>query len=162
MKRTPQQRVDEHNQLARALNSVEINRFIGGGMKEMPKHDPSAPRNLSDVQFRHYPGDTTGGAHRLVAKNSDNKVLGKMTWHGKTGRVQAIHVDPEYQGLGVATSLWERGNKLAEMGHAPAPKHSNERTMAGDEWASKVGGKLPRLDSASKKKNEERRKLLGK
>ena len=162
MKRTPQERVDEHNKLAKALNSVEINRFFGTPMKEMPEHDPSASRNLSGVQFRHYPGDTKGGAHNLTAKNSDGKILGRMTWDGRTGRVANIHVDPEYQGLGVGTSLWERGHKLAEMGHAPAPKHSNDRTLAGEEWSAKVGGKRPKLTPGRAKQNEERRKMLGK
>lgn len=162
MKRTPQERVDEHNKLARALNSVEINRFFGKPMHELPPHDPSAPRNLSGVQFRHFPGDTKGGSHHLVAKNSEGTTLGRMSWDGRSGRVSRIHVDNDFQGLGIATSLWERGHKLAEMGHAPAPKHSNDRTLAGDAWSEKVGGKRPRLEPGRAKQNEERKKMLGK
>jgi GNAT superfamily N-acetyltransferase len=160
MKRTPQDRVDEHNKLAKALNAVEINRFMGNPMHERAPHDPSASRNLSGVQFRHFPGDTKGGTHHLVAKNSDGTTLGRMSWDGSSGRVSRIAVDEDFQGLGVATSLWDRAHKLAEMGHAPAPKHSNDRTLAGDAWAAKVGGKRPRLASGRKRQNEERKKML--
>lgn len=158
MKRTPQQRVEEHNKLAKVINSSG---FVNG-MQELPPHDPSVPRNLSGVQFRHYPGDSNGFNHRLSAKNSDGNYLGHIAWNGRSGRVESLFVHPDYQGLGVATSLWERAHKLAQMGQAPAPQHSNDRTLAGDEWAAKVGGKRPRLDSRRKKQNEVRKKLLGK
>lgn len=160
MKRTPQERVDEHNKLAKALNSVEINRFFGKPMQELPPHDPSASRNLSGVQFRHYPGDSSGFNHRLNMKNGEGKAIGHIAWNGRSGRVESIHVDHDYQGLGVATSLWERAHKLAEMGHAPTPKHSNDRTLAGDAWSEKVGGKRPRLEPGRKRQNEARKKML--
>jgi hypothetical protein len=158
MKRTPQQRVDEHNTLVRALDAVgAVNT-----MSELPSHDPGAHRNLSGVQFRHYPGDSSGFNHRLIAKNSEGKSLGHISWNGRSGRVDQVYVPHEYQGLGVATSLWERAHKLADMGQAPAPKHSNDRTLAGDEWASKMGGKKPMLNSGRGWSAEQRRKLFGK
>jgi len=158
MKRTPQQRVSEHNTLVRALDAVgAINT-----MSELPPHEPGAHRNLSGVQFRHYPGDSKGFAHKLIAKNSEGEHVGSLSWDGSSGRVHRVFVPHEYQGLGVATSLWERAHKLAEMGQAPAPKHSNDRTIAGDEWASKVGGKKPILNSGRGWSAEQRRKLFGK
>ena len=158
MKRTPQQRVDEHNTLVRALDAVgAVNT-----MSKLPPHDPSAHRNLSGVQFRHYPGDSSGFNHRLIAKNSEGTSLGHISWNGRSGRVDQVYVPHEYQGLGVATSLWERAHKLADMGQAPAPKHSNDRTLAGDEWASKVGGKKPMLNSGRGWSATQRRKLFGK
>ena len=158
MKRTPQDRVDEHNTLVRALDAVgAVNT-----MSKLPPHDPSAHRNLSEVQFRHYPGDSSGFNHRLIAKNSEGTSLGHISWNGRSGRVDQVYVPHEYQGLGVATSLWERAHKLADMGQAPAPKHSNDRTLAGDEWASKVGGKKPMLNSGRGWSATQRRKLFGK
>ena len=158
MKRTPQDRVDEHNTLVRALDAVgAVNT-----MSKLPPHDPSAHRNLSGVQFRHYPGDSSGFNHRLIAKNSEGTSLGHISWNGRSGRVDQVYVPHEYQGLGVATSLWERAQKLADMGQAPAPKHSNDRTLAGDEWASKVGGKKPMLNSGRGWSATQRRKLFGK
>lgn len=158
MKRTPQERVEAHNKLAKVINASG---FVSG-IKELPPHDPRASRNLSGVQFRHFPGDTRGGAHTLIAKNSEGRALGKISWDGRSGRVSQVHVIPEYQGLGVATSLWERANKLAEMGQAPAPQHSNDRTLAGDEWSKTVGGRRPKLNSGRQLQNEARKKLLGK
>lgn len=160
MKRTPQERVEAYNKVAKAVNAVEINRFFGKPMVELPDHDPNAHRNLSGVQFRHYPGDSSGFNHRLNAKNSDGTSMGHIAWNGRSGRVESLFVHPDYEGLGVATSLWERAHKLAEMGHAPAPKHSNDRTIAGDAWSAKVGGKRPKLDPRRARQNEERRKML--
>ena len=158
MKRTPQQRVDEHNTLVRALDAVgAVNT-----MSKLPPHDPGAHRNLSGVQFRHYPGDSSRFNHRLTAKNSEGALLGHISWNGRSGRVDQVYVPHEYQGLGVATSLWERAHKLADMGQAPAPKHSNDRTLAGDEWASKMGGKKPILNSGRGWSATQRRKLFGK
>ena len=158
MKRTPQQRVDDHNRLAKAVNTLSFRKE----MTELPAHDPKAPRNLSGVQFRHYPGDSSGFAHRLSAKNSDGKNLGHISWNGRSGRVDQVFVHPEYQGLGVATSLWERAHNLSDMAGIKGPQHSNDRTIAGDEWASKVGGKKPLLNSGRQFSKEQRRKFFGK
>lgn len=161
MKRTPQDRVDEHNALAKALNSVGANQFMhGGGMKALPDHNPAVNLNLSGLQFRHYPGDSKGFNHRLIAKNEEGKNLGHISWNGRSGRVEAIHVPNEYQGLGVATSLWERAHKLADMGHAPKPKHSNDRTIDGDAWSAKVGGKRPKIDRRRAAQNEARKNAI--
>lgn len=161
MKRTPQQRVDEHNALAKALNSTGMNYHMTGRvMTELPPHDPAEPRNLSEVQFRHYPGDSKGFNHRLNMKNGDGKAIGHIAWNGRSGRVESIQVHHDYQGLGVATSLWNQANRLADMGHAPRPKHSNDRTISGDAWSEKVGGKRPKLDKRRAAQNEARKKAI--
>lgn len=163
MKRTPQERVDEHNALARALNSVPANFMMTGThMKELPPHDPAANVNLSGVQFRHIPGDSRGLPHNIIAKNSDGDVVGRLQWHARTGTVQRIAVPHKYQGVGMATSLWEQANRLADLGHAPRPKHSNDRTIAGDAWSEKVGGKRPKLDKRRAAQNESRKKAMEK
>lgn len=161
MKRTPQQRVDEHNALARALNSVPMNFSMTGSQhQELPPHDPAANVNLSGVQFRHYPGDRKGTPHVLIARNSDNVAVGSIRWHARTGTVQGIQVPHKFQGVGVATNLWEQANRLADLGHAPRPKHSNDRTIAGDAWTEKVGGPRPKLDKRRAAQNEARKKAM--
>jgi hypothetical protein len=163
MKRTPQERIDAHNAEARVVNDQIMNSPWGALPAIAPQapHDPSAPRNLSGVQFRHYPGDSSGFNHNLVAKNSEGQHLGSIKWNGRTGRVNLISVNEDYRGLGVGTSLWERANKLSEMHGTPALQHSNDRTIAGDAWAKKVGGKLTKLKSDRARQNQARREAMG-
>ena len=163
MKRTPQERVASHNAEARVVNEHAIS-SPWGALPVIPEqfaHEPGAPRNLSGVQFRHYPGDSSGFNHNLVAKNSEGEHLGSIKWNGRTGRVNMIHVDEDYRGLGVGTSLWERANKLSEMHGTPALQHSNDRTIAGDDWAKAVGGTIPKMDSKRARQNQARRKAMG-
>jgi len=100
------------------------------------------------VQFvtKHYPASETGKSfsqHRVSAMVGDRRV-GTMSWSGKLG-VHNVEVDPEYQRQGIATALWQRGHQEAAADpKVPAPKHSADRTEAGDAWARSVGGRLPR------------------
>ena len=163
MKRTPQERIDAHNAEARAVNAEVMKSPWAAfpAIAEREPHNPSAPRNLSGVQFRHYPGDSSGFNHNLVAKNSEGKHLGSIKWNGRTGRVNLISVNEDYQGLGVGTSLWERANQLSEMHGTPTLRHSDDRTIAGDAWAQKVGGKLTKLKSDRARQNQARKEAMG-
>lgn len=74
--------------------------------------------------------------HRIKATVGDADV-GTMAWssHG----IWNLTVEPEHQRKGLATAMWEMGQEAK-----PRAKHSSDRTDAGDAWAKKVGGRLPR------------------
>jgi len=99
---------------------------------------------LNSIQFQ-YDTDDVGGSkphHVLTARVGDEQV-GKLRWSATS--VRGIDVPEEHQRQGIATALWEHGQSLAaENPKIPAPKHSSDRTRAGDAWARSVGGRLPR------------------
>ena len=69
---------------------------------------------------------------------------GEMTW-AKGGKVLDVTVDHVFQRQGVGTALWKHAHELAASNaRIPRPKHSNDRTNAGDAFAHSVGGRLPR------------------
>jgi hypothetical protein len=86
-----------------------------------------------------YEGSELDPGHRPIAS---------MSWHHKTGEIKGIYTSPQFQRQGVASSMWQEGHRLAEGTRGvPAPKHSPQRTTAGDAWARAVGGRLPRRGS---------------
>lgn len=107
----------------------------------------AAHESLSGIQFvtQHYPASETGKSfnqHRVSAMVGDRRV-GTMSW-SKRG-IHNVEVDPEFQRRGVATALWERGHAEAAASHdVVQPKHSADRSDAGDAWAKSVGGRRPR------------------
>jgi hypothetical protein len=81
--------------------------------------------------------------HKLIARTERGNQLGTMLWSNK--QVLNIGVSADQQRRGVATALWNEGHRLAgEVQRIPQPKHSPDRTNAGDAWARSVGGRLPR------------------
>jgi hypothetical protein len=101
---------------------------------------------LSNLQF-HYDTPELGESyttHRLRATaGPTNTHVGEMLWSSKG--IRNIGVAADQQRRGVATGMWNEGQRMAsENARIPTPKHSNERTSAGDAWAKSVGGKLPR------------------
>jgi hypothetical protein len=83
--------------------------------------------------------------HRIRAFADNGAHLGDMLWDAK--QIRNIGVGEQFQRRGVATSMWNEGQRLAEERGIPAPKHSPDRTNAGDAWARSVGGRLPRKKS---------------
>jgi hypothetical protein len=71
--------------------------------------------------------------------------VGTMLWDSK--HIRNINTNPGFERRGVATSMWNEGQRLASESGVPAPKHSPDRTAAGDAWARSVGGRLPRRKS---------------
>lgn len=102
---------------------------------------------LSDVQFRYWrtPKGASGGpiveenAHIVEASQGGNPV-GKLIWSAKTKEIRNIEVNDAYRRQGVATRMWDYANSL----DVPKPKHSAERTDAGDAWARSVSKRLPK------------------
>ena len=125
-------------------------------MKQSPlPSDPNKPRNLSEIQFRYTAPSNRGffAYHQLQAiapevKNRNSQtgkglVVGTLQWHPKTGDVNWVRTHQDYRGLGVATTMWEKANKLSADTGIKAPKHSKHRTEEGEAWAKQVGGEMP-------------------
>jgi hypothetical protein len=103
------------------------------------------PTNLNVSQFK-YDTPELGESrtvHRVRAFADSGAHVGDMLWDSK--QIRNIGVPSDQQRRGIATQLWHEGNRLAsENKKIPAPKHSADRTAAGDAWAKSVGGRLPR------------------
>jgi GNAT superfamily N-acetyltransferase len=84
-----------------------------------------------------------GSQHGIMAHHDDGTEIGKLVWNNR--RIGNVEVKPEFQRQGIATGMLEHARLLAELNtRIPQPKHSNDRTTAGDAWARSVGGPLPR------------------
>lgn len=113
-------------------------------MKRPPRYTAIGPdsKDISDVTYHYKPATRTDPYHSLEAISGDKKhSLGSVSWHAKTGEIPFISTGARYQGLGVATTLWEKAHKLAKDTGIAAPKHSIIQTKAGSDWADTVGGK---------------------
>lgn len=99
------------------------------------------------LQFQYRPPEMGSNYHFLRAVSSGGSWVGDMNWNSR--HVHGVQVVPEHRRKGVATSLWNEGQRLAsENAKIPAPKHSTDRTDDGDAWARSVGGRLPRRNRA--------------
>ena len=100
----------------------------------MPAHE-----KLS-VQFDY---ERYGSEHNVIARSPEGGFVGNMRWSAK--QVRNVMVSEPHQRQGVATAMWNEGQRLAsENARIPQPKHSADRTNEGDAWARSVGGRLPR------------------
>lgn len=100
---------------------------------------------LHPIQFQYDTIDTGGLAlHRVRAfAGPTNTHVGDLLWN-RTG-IHNISVAADQQRRGVATGMYRHAQELAqEHKKIPQPKHSSDRTTAGDAWARSVGGRLPR------------------
>ncbi len=100
---------------------------------------------LNNVQFQYDTPDlgTSSTIHRVRAMSQHGMEVGSLLWDSK--QIRNVGVPEQHQRQGVATALWEEGHRMAgENARIPQPKHSADRTNAGDAWARSVGGKLPR------------------
>jgi GNAT superfamily N-acetyltransferase len=78
--------------------------------------------------------------HVIEAHHPDEGIVGKLSIKGTTSKVEGIEVDPDRQRQGIATAMWNFASPLK-------PRHSNDRTNAGNAWAKSVGGPLPRNEN---------------
>ena len=103
--------------------------------------------HLSEAQFSvDYFGTVDAGhskpVHNVQAWAGDKRI-GQVFWNHR--EISGLEVDAEYRRQGVATAMWNRAHQEAEVNpRIPKPKHSKDRTTAGDSWAKAVGGRLPR------------------
>ena len=81
----------------------------------------------------------------VTAKHPDHGEVGHFYWHPRTGKIRDVLVMGEHQGKGIATQMYKVAQQTASTTKGvPTPKHSQDRTDAGDKWARTVGGALPR------------------
>jgi hypothetical protein len=70
--------------------------------------------------------------------------LGQMIWDAQRGHIIRINVSRDVARKGLGTAMWNEGHRLAqESPDVVPPKHSRDRTLAGELWARRVGGELP-------------------
>jgi hypothetical protein len=82
------------------------------------------------------------------AKHPEHGDVGHLYWHPRTGKIRDVLVQGEHQGKGIATQMYRVAQQTSESTKGvPSPKHSQDRTDAGDAWAKKVGGPRPRRSS---------------
>jgi len=101
----------------------------------------------SQFDMIYFPPEMGSPSHSIRVPLGENE-LGQsrsamMSWNSKG--ITGIEVPPDHQRKGIASAMWAEGHRLAETERGiPAPKHSSDRTDAGDAWARSVGGRLPR------------------
>jgi GNAT superfamily N-acetyltransferase len=106
------------------------------------------------LQFQHSEIDYHGDPmHRLTAHlPGQAEPVGEMKWFTQprhdegflqydAGEISRLRVDDGHRRQGIATGLWNEGQK-----YDPAPRHSPYRTDEGDAFARKMGGPLPDAD----------------
>lgn len=81
---------------------------------------------------------------RKVYQPGDPKPAGYLDWHRKNGQIDYIEVNPEHQRQGLATQLYNRAIQISQEQGLKPPKHSPDRTNAGDAWAKSTGDRLPK------------------
>jgi GNAT superfamily N-acetyltransferase len=85
-------------------------------------------------------------AHEVAAHTHGGDRIGHLRWNRH--EIGDVDVHEDFQRQGIATSLFQHAKIVAaENPRIPAPKHSADRTDAGDAWARSVGGRLPRRSS---------------
>lgn len=104
-------------------------------------HQVISPRQFGEFTLNFHPADEDTPRHRVIAEHPQGRggYAGALSWHPKTHEVTNIHVDESFQRKGLATAMWEMG-----QASRPAPKHSADRTDAGEAWSKAVGGRRPR------------------
>jgi GNAT superfamily N-acetyltransferase len=88
----------------------------------------------------------TDGRRCSVHALDDLIVCGSIRWiivHPEadedSGLIGYLHVVGEYRRKGIATALLTAAQAYAERYQLPPPRHSDERTAAGDAWARALG-----------------------
>lgn len=97
-----------------------------------------------ELRYTHEYTGARGGRHVIEAHHPEDGRAGRMEWMGRPPyAIHNITVEPEHQRRGLATAMWNWAQENAR----PKPRHSEQRTDAGDAWARSVGGRLPRRTS---------------
>ena len=100
-----------------------------------PEHAETDWAKARPEERNQYAGSAVDPGHRPIAS---------FSWHHKTGEVRGLFTEKEHQRQGIATSMWHEANRIAgETRGVTAPRHSADRTDAGDAWARSLGGRVP-------------------
>lgn len=87
--------------------------------------------------------DKVGSLHYLEAKK-DGEVVGKLNWVHPSGNISGIHVSKEHRRTGIATAMFNEGNRLSETRGIPKPKITSDQTNLGEAWVHSLGIRVPR------------------
>lgn len=117
-----------------------------------PKEMGGVPHHTVEVWHPEHATTAWAQAHPaerdLWAGSSDDpghRPIGSISWHHKTGEVRGVYVQKEHQRKGIGTALWHQAGAVAGTTRGvTTPKHSADRTDAGDAWAHSLGGRLPK------------------
>ena len=105
-------------------------------------------KNLNGIQFSARPAtdmtDPSFDAYDPSIEGEDKQV-GSMLLHPKTGVVDFVYVTPTHKRRGIATQMFEMAKTAHQVNPKgyPHPEHSPIRSDEGDDWARSVGGHLP-------------------
>jgi hypothetical protein len=114
-------------------------------MGGIPTHTVEAwhPDDASSTWAQAHPAERNTYAGSSI--DPGIRPVASLSWHHKTGEIRGVYTEKEHQRQGIASSLHTRANEIAsETRGVPAPKHSADRTDAGDAWARSVGGSIPK------------------
>lgn len=102
---------------------------------------------LAGLQYQFNNGDTSARLNAFPpgADQATAKPLATMAWRKRSGEIHMIAVDESARRQGVATTLLERARQIAsETRGVPRPRHSSDRTDAGEAWARSLGERIPK------------------
>lgn len=95
--------------------------------------------------------------HEMRAYAAGHGSVAEIFWHHKTGEIANITVRDQFRRQGIATHLLGQARQLAEQtrGVRP-PRHSPQRTDAGEAWARSLGERLPGREQIGGRSFDER------
>jgi hypothetical protein len=87
---------------------------------------------------------STGVGVNYVGAYQDDQRLGEMHWDQDKVRFVGVY-EEQHLRQGLARGMWNAANAFhaADPESIPPPRHSDDRSKAGDAWARRVGGDLP-------------------
>jgi GNAT superfamily N-acetyltransferase len=87
-------------------------------------------------------GTAAYASYRPEGREDEHTTVGEAHFHS-SGELDNIGITPAHQRKGVGSMIWQAATALHQAGQTAEPRHSSERTDAGDAWAHKVGGPRP-------------------
>ena len=100
-------------------------------------HDALSPDQFTFIKAT--PKSMGGSPHHTVFAGELGNTRASLSWHHKTGEILDINVDPDIRREGVATAMYKHAQGLGVV----KPRHSSDRTDAGDAWAKSTGNRVP-------------------
>ena len=122
--------------------TLEVRCFARRMRSYIVSHAALSPDQFSFVKAT--PREMGGSATHQV-RVGERGTIGMLSWHHKTGEITGIDVSPPYRRQGVATQMLGEARRIAGGTRGvTAPKHSTDRTDAGEAWARSLGERLPK------------------
>lgn len=121
----------------------------------------AAHESLSNYQFRFEKGNPKSPIgketrHKVVAETNDGGYAGNLEWYSRgNNHISDLFVEENYRRKGVATEMFNYAYEMAKTtrGVQP-PKHSSDRTDAGDAWAKSTGKRVPKRQHLENRTDE--------